>query len=311
MKPSTCRAVQQAINEQGLLSSYETIVDEYIAPLAAQIVEWQQDLSRPIVVGINGAQGTGKSTLCLFLQIILAEFYSKQSLVLSIDDLYCTRKTRKQLAAQQHPLLITRGVPGTHQVDLGVQVLKALLRGDSVAVPRFDKSMDDQLPQQQWYQQQQGVDIVLFEGWCVGAKPQQESMLVNAVNRLERDEDSDGRWRRYVNDCLKTDYQQLFSLIDKLVLLKAPSMDVVFEWRALQEKKLADRLASKGKNNNKLMNTEQLNRFVEHYERLTRHMLQEMPSRADGILYLSHGHAIHAISGLSRYAEKHRHDYNQ
>lgn len=156
-------------------------------------------------------------------------------------------------------------------------------------LPRFNKAIDDRMPCSHWQRQQQTVDLVIFEGWCVAAKPQPEDHLKQPINTLEKNEDSDGRWRRYVNRCLAGDYQDLFAMIDFLVMLKAPSMEAVLEWRWQQEQQLSKQVAGQGKG---LMNYQEVARFIQYYERLTRHQLAEMPSRADVVFSLNPDHRV-------------------
>src|SRR5262249_28396576 len=105
-------------------------------------------------------------------------------------------------------------------------------------------------------------------------------------NTLERDEDSDGTWRQYVNQMLGREYQRLFAQIHLLILLNAPSFEVVFRWRREQEEKLRQRVVAEGGDLSRVMDDAQLSRFISHYERLTRHILEEMPSRADVVVKL-------------------------
>lgn len=123
------------------------------------------------------------------------------------------------------------------------------------------------------------VDVILFEGWCVGARAQGAAALVQPVNALERLEDPDGIWRTYVNDQLDGPYQPLFGMLHDLVLLQPPGFEVVAGWRAEQEAKLRAR-TGKG------MDAAELDRFLAHYERLTRWILTEMPDRADWVVPL-------------------------
>jgi D-glycerate 3-kinase len=127
---------------------------------------------------------------------------------------------------------------------------------------------------------------VLFEGWCVGAVPQEEAALAEPVNALEREEDPDGVWRRFVNRALASDYRELFAKIDLLIMLAAPSFDVVYRWRLQQEDELRHRIAEQGGDGSRVMTERQLERFIAHYERLTRHMLDEMPARAGIVVRL-------------------------
>ena len=260
----------------------------------ADWVHQQKTVGKPLLLGVNGAQGSGKSTLCSFLQMILSEAYLYKVAGFSIDDLYLTHEERQRLGLEIHPLLVTRGVPGTHDVDLGLQLIQALFDPGSgpVAIPAFDKAKDDRRPQSDWTIVQSPVDIVIFEGWCVGATPQIEAELVEPVNDLERDEDPEGIWRTFVNRQLQGPYAEWFSQIDRFIMLKVPSMECVFQWRSLQEQKLAEKTAFTG-DNSRIMNAESLKRFIMHYERITRHTLAEMPSRADLTLALDHNHQYH------------------
>jgi len=267
------------------------LADLYI-PLAAWLVQQQND--QTLIAGINGAQGSGKSTLCQILQLIIEKGFDKCVTTLSIDDLYLTRDQRTTLAETVHPLLQTRGVPGTHDLPLGLSLFEQLQSSQTeISLPRFDKAIDDRAPVEQWSSLAQPVDIMLFEGWCVGSHPQPASALSQAINSLEAEEDSDGRWRHYVNEQLTTCYQTLFDKIDVLLMLKIPAMEKVFEWRALQEQKLA--ATSHGEQSG-VMTAEQVARFVMHYERITRTNLEEMPDRADLVLKLNDDHQIYEIN---------------
>ena len=159
-------------------------------------------------------------------------------------------------------------------------------------MPRFDKAEDTRARAETWPRVASPVDVILFEGWCVGAVPQHAAALALPINDLERDEDADGAWRRYVNDRLKTDYAALYARIDVLALLKAPSFEVVFGWRSLQEKKLADRVRRDGITGTKVMGPGEIRRFLMFYQRLTEHILSEMPARADILMPMDENHQI-------------------
>jgi D-glycerate 3-kinase len=263
-----------------LPESYQDTVAQVLEPLADLIeAEWRARQA-PIFIGLCGPQGSGKTTAVRVLRRLL-ETRGRRTADLSLDDLYLTRAERRALAAKAHPLLATRGPPGTHDVDLGMDILARLRAPGFVTVPRFDKARDDRAPKSEWNRVQGPADIVFFEGWCVGAVPQAVAALDEPLNALEREEDADGVWRRFVNAAL-AGYQRLFREVDRLVLLAPPSFEVVVGWRIEQEQKLRARQPSGAA----VMTDAEVRRFVAHYERLTRHILVEMPGRADVVIRL-------------------------
>lgn len=255
--------------------------------------------NQPLVVGINGAQGSGKSTLTRILKYLLESGFNKQVAYLSIDDLYKTRTQRLQLAETRHPLLKTRGVPGTHDTELGINILSQLKskNNEPISIPVFDKATDDRLDKSQWQQHYGECDFILFEGWCVGTTAEDDQALEKAINTLEHNEDKDASWRKFVNQQLEEDYARLFSFIDIQLLLKVPAFEKVYEWRQLQEKKLLSKEQQKSaaRKSNNVMNEEEIKRFIMHYERLTRHTLNEMPDRCDVLFELGDDHMIKAV----------------
>lgn len=275
-------------------SHFSELYSELYLPFCNWLAEQQNE--RPLVVGINGSQGSGKSTLTKILQQALEKGFDKTVVSISIDDLYKTRRQRSQLANDVHPLLATRGVPGTHDTELAHSIFSHLLNRetDEINLPLFDKSVDDRVPSSQCKTFRGECDIILFEGWCVGSAAQAEHELESPVNELEQDEDPDGSWRRFVNEQLKNDYRELFSLIDVLVLLKIPHFEKVFEWRNLQEQKLKQSLQENGTSlqQTKTMSADEIRRFIMHYERITRHTLAEMPDRCDVQFELGDDHLL-------------------
>lgn len=245
------------------------------------------------IIGINGAQGAGKTTFSKLLKVVLEQKFGMKVVQLSIDDFYLSRAEREELAKSVHPLLITRGVPGTHDVRMAESVLSSLstAQENSVTIiPRFNKAMDDPYPQSQWDRFVGRPNVILFDGWFMGAIEQKETELLNPVNDLEKLEDPYCIWRRYVNSQLKDNYKSLFDKIDLLVMLKVSSFDKVYEWRLLQEEKL--RIVTANKENNHVMSKDEMVRFISHYERLTKFILKEMPSRADMLFNVSNDHRI-------------------
>jgi D-glycerate 3-kinase len=199
------------------------------------------------------------------------------------------------LAQQVHPLLGTRGVPGTHATDLlmaTVAQLRAPRAGQPVTWPRFDKASDDRLPSRAWRTWVGPVDVVLFEGWCVGARAQPEAELLVAVNALEQEEDRDARFRRHVNAQLAGPYRELFAQLAGLVFLAAPDMEAVLAWRTQQERELA---AAALPGSPHVMGGAGLARFVQHFERVTRWMLVDTPARAQVVLELGRDHSCKAV----------------
>lgn len=268
------------LEAERLPPSYREVVKAVAQPLAARIAA----ALRPggVVVGICGPQASGKSTLAAAVRALLQERGLKVA-ALSLDDLYLTRAERAVLAREVHPLLATRGVPGTHDVALGAALLRDLRRPGRTVLPRFDKAADDRGAGAPF---DGPADVVLFEGWCVGAHAQPVEALAAPVNALERGRDPGGTWRVHVNEALGGPYQRLFAALDLLVLLAAPGFDVVLSWRQEQERKLRERLAREGGDASRAMSDEQVSDFIAHYERLTRWILEEMPARADLVVQL-------------------------
>ena len=241
--------------------------------------DWLKTSDRPFVLGICGAQGSGKSTLSEGLAERLKETGLKVAL-LSLDDLYLAPESRPFAVS---PLFATRGVPGTHDIALGERVFASLKAGQPTRLPRFDKANDRPLAESDW-PEIIAPDVIIFEGWCVGACPQADVELAEPVNELEREDD--GTWRQAVNEALKGPYATLFSHIERLILLAAPGFEIVREWRIEQEDTLRQRLKAEGRTGAKVMSDEEVGRFIQYYERLTRHILRTMPDYADLTLQL-------------------------
>jgi D-glycerate 3-kinase len=283
---------------EGLPETFSEDMQKHLPPLAKRTADLRAASGRPVVVGISGAQGSGKSTLALFLKEWFDRETGLRCVRLSLDDVYLGRKERQFLARQVHPLFATRGVPGTHDIPLALALLDSLTNtataGQSLCLPVFDKAADDRMPASQWHSVVAPTDVVLFEGWCVGALPQESEELAEPVNALEAREDPNGSWRCHVNNCLKTDYAGLFARLDALVLLRIPAWGKVLEWRRLQETRLRDRLAADVTDVgvHSTQSDEQLKRFIMHYERLTKHMLLTLPSRADTVIDIDANHRL-------------------
>jgi len=268
-----------------------------VAALARTIGETRQRLARPVLIGISGVQGSGKSTLCGQLEPALAAA-GLRAATLSLDDLYLTRAERAVLAATVHPLFATRGVPGSHDLGLAGAVIAQLLTGNGpVAIPRFDKARDDRAAAAQWPTIAAPLDALLFEGWCIAATPEPKSALTAPVNALEAAEDPDLRWRSHTNDALGAGYAQLFARLDRLIVLQAPDFAAVRAWRHEQEAALKARAGPDAG-----MDGPTLDRFIAHFERLSRHMLAGPPPPGAIIVALDENRRVGAVSGLPSFS---------
>jgi D-glycerate 3-kinase len=231
---------------------------------------------RPYILGLSGLQGSGKSTLARVMKA-QAETRGWATEVLSLDDFYYARSDREALAKDVHPLLRSRGVPGTHEIELMMSVLAALPQASDklpVTHPRFDKGRDTRFSPSRWPRVTRPPKLVIVEGWALGIRPQLQAALARPVNELERKEDPDGSWRHWVNKQLRG-YQPLWRKFDALIVLQAPSWEIVRRWRGEQEQDLLARHAPLA------MDASALERFLAHFERLSRHALATLPALAD------------------------------
>ena len=234
---------------------------------------------RPYILGLSGLQGSGKSTLARVMKA-QAKARGRDSEVLSLDDFYYARSEREALARDVHPLLRSRGVPGTHEIELLLSVLAAVPHASArlaVTHPRFDKGRDTRLPPSRWPRITKRPALVIVEGWALGIRPQPLTALARPINALERDEDPDGAWRRWVNKQLRG-YQPLWRKFDALIVLQAPSWEIVRRWRGEQEEELVARHAPLA------MDAASMGRFLMHFERLSRHALATLPALADTVV---------------------------
>lgn len=290
--------IHQFVEEESLPATYVQDATQYIVPLANLIAAEIFNLNKVLIIGVNGAQGTGKTTLTKLLVKLLKE-QNHNIANLSIDDFYLTKLERQHLAHNLHPLLRTRGVPGTHDISLlltKVDELKCLKINQICKIPRFNKAIDDRFNKHEWQHIKGPVDAIILEGWCIGIPPQESSELEIAINGLEASEDQDCSWREHVNSELAGQYQQVFGQIAKLIMLKAPSFEQIYKWRALQEEKLK-KISSVSTSS--IMNKADLSRFIQHYERLTRHSFAHLPAKADVLYELASNHRIEKVSGLN------------
>jgi D-glycerate 3-kinase len=284
LAPSLLRADWPSVIESRLASA--GIEDHQYVEVVIKLFESVQRGARS--VGVAGSQGSGKSTLARVLQTLSEPLLGMRSVVLSLDDFYLTRSDR-WLLASVHPLLKTRGVPGTHEVDGLLAALSALLEGAVAEIPLFDKGEDDRKSPGRLVGP---CDFVIVEGWCLGAEPEAQGRLIKAINPLEATEDRDGIWRQYVNAALAGDAYRRLTELDFLLYLKPGSFDHVLGWREAQEQRF---------NHGQLqMNRAELERFIAHYERLTRWMMVDVPHRAQLTVTLDRNHCIERVDEKPR-----------
>ena len=267
-------------------------LNNFFLPISERIYRNYLNNKKTKIIGLTGGQGSGKSTISQILKIILKEGFNLSTVIFSIDDFYKTLQERKAMSKKINPLFLTRGVPGTHNTSLLLKCLKNLKSKNfkKFLIPKFDKSIDDRLSKMFWQNIKTKPDIVIFEGWCVGAFPQKNKDLIAPINVLEKEKDKKRTWRNFVNKELKTRYKKIFKLIDLMIFLKIPSFEYVYKWRLLQEKKL--RVTSKGK---KTMSNKQVKNFIMFYERITRHMLKNFSKKANIIINLDKSHRLKSL----------------
>ena len=251
--------------------------------------------NKPLIIGLAGGQGSGKTTISSILTLILKNYFKLNVFKVSIDDFYKTRKDRKSLSQKKHHLLMTRGVPGTHDIDLMLNFFKNIKTKNfkKLQVPTFDKSIDDRSSKDLWYKIRSRPDVVIFEGWCVGARDQTKSHLKKPINSLEKDYDQDCKWRSYVNNQLKTKYKRLFKQLDGLLYLKAKNFSLLRKWRLKQERKLW--VQTKKKKYLKIMSSGDVINFMQTYQRITQQMFKDALRSSSIILELDSKHQIQRI----------------
>lgn len=227
------------------------------------------------IYGIAGLQGSGKSTLAAQVAA-LAHARGLRAITLSIDDVYLGPRARRALARRIHPLLVTRGPPGTHDPALACETLDALREGRRIRLPRFDKATDRRWPPSRWPWADAGIDLTIFEGWFLKTPAQHDTALRQPLNALESQYDPDGTWRRYCNAALGNDYPALWTRLDRLLFLRAPGFTPVAQWRWEQERRL-----HAARPRHAAMTRPRIEHFIQHFERISRHALETLPAIAE------------------------------
>jgi len=283
---------KEKIINKSKITKINNLKKNYI-PISFWIEKKYKEKGKTLFLGLSGGQGSGKTTITGILKIILNKFFKRNVRVTSIDHFYKTLNERNMMSKQIHRLFKTRGVPGTHDIKLVNFFFNNMKKNKFKAfkIPKFDKSTDDRMKNKYWPKISKKPEIVILEGWCVGAKPQSNSLIKKPVNILERKEDRRLIWRKHVNEKLKKEYKKVFSMIDHLIFLKVPSFDMVFKWRLLQEEKLKKR----SQLNKKIMTYNQIKRFIMFYQRITLQMLKDLSKSASVVMLLKKNHEIKKI----------------
>ena len=280
---------REKIINKSKITNINNLKKNYI-PISFWIEKKYKEKGKTLFLGLSGGQGSGKTTITGILKIILNKFFKRNVRVASIDHFYNTLNERNMMSKQIHPLFKTRGVPGTHDIRLVNFFFNNMRKNKfkEFKIPKFDKSTDDRMKNKYWSKISKKPEIVILEGWCVGAKPQSNSLIKKPINILEKKEDRRLIWRKQVNEKLKKEYKKVFSMIDHLIFLKVPSFDMVFKWRLLQETKLKKRSHL----NKKIMTYNQIKRFIMFYQRITLQMLKDLSKSASVVMLLKKNHEI-------------------
>jgi len=269
----------------------EKMIKSFLIPLCFWISA-KAEKKRPYFVGLAGGQGTGKTTISSLIRIILTKYFRLNVFRISIDDFYKTRKERINLSKRVHPMLLTRGVPGTHDINMMLNFFRESKskKFKRLKLPTFNKAIDDRFNKKKWYDLRRRPDVIIFEGWCVGAKPEKNNTLKKTINPMEKAKDQKQIWRKYVNHQLKSKYKDLYSQLNCLIYLKAKNFSLLQKWRLKQERKL--RVKSKVKS--KIMSEENVLNFMQTYQRITQNMFRNMPKYASVIFNLNSYHQINS-----------------
>jgi D-glycerate 3-kinase len=263
------------------------LLQNFWLPLAKQLVNWHEQAEGTLIQGILGGQGTGKTTLAAILTQIL-KHTGLQVCQLSLDDLYKTYADRQQLK-QIDPRLRWRGPPGTHDIDLGLEVLQQLKHQRPAQVPRFNKSAWGGMGDRTTPETVNRADIVLFEGWFVGVRPIDPALFNHAPAPIATE--SDRAFARDMNTRL-ADYLPLWNLLDRLIVLLPSDYRLSQQWRRQAEQ----RMIATGHPG---MTRTELDEFVEYFWRSLHPELFMTPFRsnaqADWVIEISPEHRPIAI----------------
>jgi len=262
-----------------------SFIDKTIKTIFKEII-----LSKKKRFIISGSQGCGKTTLLKLIKSNFKNFYNIDPLCISLDDYYLTKKQRNNLSKRIHPLLQTRGVPGTHATEKIIKTIQLFNKKKyPIKIPKFDKLNDDRLPFSQVISIKK--NMIFLEGWCCGCSPLSNSFLQRNLNEIEKI-DSEYIWRKYYNKKLKKEYKFIFNNFEYLIYFKIPSFNCVLNWRIKQEQ----RLKLNKKTNTNYMNKKEIKNFISYYEKITKWMMKDTLKKSDLTIKINKNQKIQSIS---------------
>ena len=285
MQKNLILSIQDQLKELTDKKFSKAYIVKFITPIIEYIV-----FSKQKKFLIAGSQGIGKSTLVKILQTCINFYYKKNVLSLSLDDYYLTKKERIVLSKKIHPLFLTRGVPGTHDLKKLEKNINSFEKGKyPIKLPIFNKLKDDRSKKIKTMRSKN--DILLLEGWCCGCPSISQNYLFKSINNLEKYKDKNKKWRRIYNKKLKFEYANLFNRFSAIIYIKPPSFSKVVNWRLKQEKMMG----RKNFNTNS-MNKKQIEDFVQYYEKITKWMIKKMPLISDLTIFVDKNQKIKKIN---------------
>ena len=235
---------------------------------------------------IAGSQGSGKSSLSKLIKLYLEKFCYKSVVIISIDDFYLSKNQRTQLSKNIHPLFLTRGVPGTHDLELMNKKIKQILNKEfPIYLPIFDKVSDSR---KRTYKKILKADVVIFEGWCAGSQPVDQNYLQKNFNNLEKHKDKNFIWRNSYNKYLN-EYQKLFSQFNFFIYFQFNQWDHVLNWKYKQELELRDKKKDLGLK-------KYLREFIQYYEKVSKWMHLKVPKYCNILIKLDDHQKIKSIN---------------
>ena len=237
---------------------------------------------------ISGSQGIGKTSYLKLIEKVGLRFFNIRVLSLSLDNFYLDKSERETLGKNIHPLLQTRGVPGTHDIKLLKSIIYQFNNSKyPINLPIFDKLTDRRKKIIKKISKK--CDLLILEGWCVGCPPIPIKYLYKNLNSIEKKFDKNKNWRNFYNSKLKTSYAEVFRLFNYNIFFKTPSFSCVIKWRNKQEKfqkKIKQNIKPLG------MTEYDLKNFIQHYEKITKYMLKKIPRKANLVIRVNKNQKI-------------------